>query len=68
MLTAKKLAAVEVDQTEAGGLEQPARHLVLLTGHGHADQFGGFSAFHCARRLRVFERDILRLGTAMVGP
>src|SRR3977135_2370870 len=28
----------------------------------------GFSAFHCERRLRVFERDILRLGTAMVGP
>src|ERR1700739_2360973 len=25
-------------------------------------------AFHCARRLRVFARDILRLGTAMVGP
>jgi hypothetical protein len=25
-------------------------------------------AFHCERRLRVFERDILRLGTAMVGP
>ena len=23
------------------------------------------SAFHCERRLRVFERDILRLGTAM---
>lgn len=27
-----------------------------------------FVAFHCERRLRVFERDILRLGTAMVGP
>src|ERR1700757_1432788 len=25
-------------------------------------------AFHCARRLRVFARDILRLGVAMVGP
>ncbi|SKT90505.1 Uncharacterised protein [Mycobacteroides abscessus subsp. abscessus] len=25
-------------------------------------------AFHCERRLRVFERDILRLGTAMVAP
>jgi len=24
------------------------------------------SAFHCARRLRVFARDILRLGTAMI--
>ena len=23
-------------------------------------------AFHCARRLRVFARDILRLGTAMI--
>jgi hypothetical protein len=23
-------------------------------------------AFHCARRLRVFERDILRFGTAMI--
>jgi hypothetical protein len=22
--------------------------------------------FHCARRLRVFARDILRLGTAMI--
>src|ERR1700730_14807798 len=27
-----------------------------------------FVAFHCERRLRVFARDILRLGTAMVGP
>ena len=26
------------------------------------------AAFHCARRLRVFARDILRLGVAMVGP
>jgi hypothetical protein len=26
------------------------------------------TAFHCARRLRVFARDILRLGVAMVGP
>ncbi|EUA11448.1 hypothetical protein I546_3128 [Mycobacterium kansasii 732] len=25
-------------------------------------------AFHCERRLRVFARDVLRLGTAMVGP
>lgn len=25
-------------------------------------------AFHCERRLRVFERDILRLGVAMIGP
>jgi hypothetical protein len=24
------------------------------------------SVFHCERRLRVFDRDILRLGTAMV--
>jgi hypothetical protein len=26
----------------------------------------GFAAFHCARRLRVFARDILRFGTAMI--
>src|SRR5699024_2527969 len=26
----------------------------------------GASAFHCARRCRVFARDTLRLGTAMV--
>ncbi|EUA85900.1 hypothetical protein I551_7660 [Mycobacterium ulcerans str. Harvey] len=25
-------------------------------------------AFHCERRLRVFARDILRFGVAMVGP
>jgi hypothetical protein len=26
------------------------------------------SAFHCARRLRVFARDILRFGTAIIRP
>src|ERR1700733_9408708 len=27
----------------------------------------GLAAFHCPRRLRVFARDILRFGTAMIG-
>jgi hypothetical protein len=26
------------------------------------------AAFHWARRLRVFARDILRFGTAIIGP
>ena len=34
------LAAVEIDQAEAGGLEQAPRHLVLLTGDGNADELG----------------------------
>jgi hypothetical protein len=61
MLTANKLAAVEVNQTEARRLQQTTRHLVPPTN-------SGFSAFHCARRLRVFERDIRRFGTAMIRP
>src|ERR1700683_488752 len=40
MLTAVKLAPVEVYQTEARRLEQRARDLVLLAGHRHADQLG----------------------------
>ena len=59
------LAAVEVDQTEACGLEQATRHLVLLAGDVTLTS-PVWSAFHCARRLRVFARDILRLGTAMI--
>ena len=38
MLTAKKLASVEVNQTEARRLEQPAGHLVLLARHRDTDQ------------------------------
>jgi len=38
---------------------------VLLTGDRHTHEFGRL-AFHCARLLRVFARDILRLGTAMI--
>ena len=34
------LAAVEIDKAEAGGLEKAPRHLVLLTGDGHTDEFG----------------------------
>ena len=40
MLTAEKLAPVEVDQTETRRLQQSAWHLVLLAGHRHADQLG----------------------------
>src|SRR5204862_280767 len=35
------LAAVEVDEAQARGLEQPTRHLVLLTGDGHVDEADG---------------------------
>ncbi|EUA50736.1 hypothetical protein I552_1676 [Mycobacterium xenopi 3993] len=61
------LAPLEIEQPEASGLEQAAGTLccrpatVTLTSSGRA-------AFHCARRLRVFARDVLRLGTAMIGP
>src|SRR6478609_8474534 len=34
-------ALVEIDQAEPGGLEQPARHLVLLARDGHVHQSGG---------------------------
>ena len=34
-----ELPAVEIDQAEAGGLEQATRHLVLLTCDGHAHEF-----------------------------
>jgi hypothetical protein len=40
MLMAKKLAAIQVDETEARRFEQPAWHFVLLTGHRHTDKFG----------------------------
>ncbi|EUA30043.1 hypothetical protein I553_4299 [Mycobacterium xenopi 4042] len=61
------LAPLEIEQPEASGLEQAAGHLVLPAGHGDVDKLGR-AAFHCARRLRVFARDVLRLGTAMIGP
>src|SRR5947209_1491443 len=37
--TAKKLTPVEVNQTEARRLHQPTRHLVLLAGDRHTDEF-----------------------------
>ena len=67
MLTANNLAPVEVDKTEARRLQEPTRHLVLLAGHRHTNEFGLLSLPLRASATGV-QRDIRRFGTAMIRP